>query len=158
MDPKTGAPAPFAIYAVGGGTKFYLTVKSDHSGCYVTSTWDSNYATWFQGTYSGGTYFQWSNPDLNLVIATNDGQPATYNNPVMMISGSGDLTWIWNIIGNLEQPGYSAIQLASNTSLNLNVESGTDQPWERAEVCTWSWGGGNPNELWRIVPVNPPLT
>jgi hypothetical protein len=52
----------------------------------------------------------------------------------------------WNLIGN-------AIQLSSNTEMNLNVEGEGPYP-PGTPVMVLEWDGGAPNETWNFINVD----
>jgi hypothetical protein len=51
--------------------------------------------------------------------------------------------------GPLLEFGFSAVRPYGNVDLNLNVKGGCGN----SEVCAWTWGGGDRNEFWHLVPT-----
>lgn len=43
-----------------------------------------------------------------------------------------------------------AIRPHRNTNMNLNVAAMNNIPQADAKICVWQWGGGKPNETWRV--------
>jgi hypothetical protein len=51
-------------------------------------------------------------------------------------------------MGDDQGGGFVAIRPVVNIRQNLNIPHSNPTPG--AQICTWGWGDGQPNELWRF--------
>ena len=64
--------------------------------------------------------------------------------PATSLDGSST----WSIVGDM----WQAIRPARNTDMNLNV-AGNGPYALNNTVLAWDWDGGQPNEVWQLLPV-----
>lgn len=57
---------------------------------------------------------------------------------------------VWTIGGGDGSNTYVALRPLSDDDQNLNVEGGCGGG--TPAICTWGWGGGDPNEIWTFTP------
>jgi hypothetical protein len=129
----------------------YLTAQQSTSTVAVASLLPNNDPSqlWTPVEYLPGGNdqgFVLLNQQTAMVIAApNDDAP------VQLISvrsvGGSRATWAF------KGEGYGALQLQQNTDMNLNVKG--DGPYPSGTgVLAWSWGGGDPNEVWTFNVAN----
>lgn len=127
------------------GEPLYLTAQPSTSTVVVASLlpntdpsqlWEPvEYLT--EGMYLGMVLL---NRQANMVISAPMDDAAVLLIEAGAVGGSRSI-WGFN------DASYGAIQLQQNTDMNLNVRGNGPYPSGTA-VLAWSWGGGEPNEVW----------
>lgn len=115
---------------------------------------------WYQIPYSSGgvsgVKLQNSSNQLFLYYKGTD-------QALQMAADPGDTTvvWVWDYNQTLQAPNgttysYGALQSQANNSQNVNVFGGCPPGAFDAQVYSWSWNGGQLNEIWAFVEVPTP--
>ncbi len=81
----------------------------------------------------------------------------------LQVEDPGDATvvWVWDYNQSLQAPNgntysYGALQSQANNGQNANVFGGCPANAADAMVYSWSWTGGQLNEIWAFVEAPTP--
>ena len=157
------------------GTPLYLTVEVVNTDTIVSvsflQTGNTDAQQWeVQSQFNGSVYLINRANGLYLCAPVNDNNVvlvtanAAQSGSYLIADGTmGQSRCTWNLCPptthgpSFGRPAsstapYGAIQLAEDTSMNLNVQ-GNGPYVSGTPVLAWSWGGGAENEVWQVVPA-----
>jgi hypothetical protein len=138
------------------GNNLVLSVNPTNvSGPVTVETFDPTLATqlWRRQEWdsSDGPRYVFINQSSGLILKADGVQGDAAFQSSTLTSAN-----FWRLGGD-EGDDFHAVQWAQDISQNLNLlGNGPYNPG--MAVGTWSWGGGDPNEVWKFLPSNPAQT
>jgi hypothetical protein len=155
------------------GAPLYLTVNGVNNNASISvscqQTGNTDAQQWeVQHLFNGAVYLinrasglYLSAPVNNNSVVLVTANEALFNADVYADGTQGQSRSTWNLCPPVTHAGdiftpptttapYGAIQLALDTSMNLNVQG--NGPYKSGTpVLAWSWGGGADNEVWQLI-------